>query len=363
MSSVFLSHNSTDKPLARKLAQDLVLRGVRVWLDEAELVVGDSLLQKIASAIEEMDYLAVLLSPASVSSAWVYKELEIAIARQLMTGGVKVLPVIVAPCEVPAFLRDTFYVRMDTEENYASGLRNLMRRLLPSVPYDPSPDPTFPPDAGFDWVRNPKRRVELLSTDANDRKRALRTLRGTALVIPLILELLIDESPDVTAAALEALRHQPSTESFWALEANSHEDPFGRHHPVNEILAPIYDYLESNRLPRQTTHKLFNLLSSPDETLSAIATFSLAASGMGEAIPRFISSVFVEERDLIREISVWGLAKGALFFPNDTRIKNALLVASNDLIGSVRERAEKALQRYGVKSTSRKRRPASIRTS
>jgi proline dehydrogenase len=37
---VFLSHNSKDKPAIRELADALEDRGVRVWLDERELIPG-----------------------------------------------------------------------------------------------------------------------------------------------------------------------------------------------------------------------------------------------------------------------------------------------------------------------------------
>ena len=39
--SIFLSHNSKDKPFVRKLAERLKRHGVSVWLDEAELNIGD----------------------------------------------------------------------------------------------------------------------------------------------------------------------------------------------------------------------------------------------------------------------------------------------------------------------------------
>ena len=41
--SAFLSHNSNDKPFVRRLASELRAAGVKVWVDEAELRVGDSL--------------------------------------------------------------------------------------------------------------------------------------------------------------------------------------------------------------------------------------------------------------------------------------------------------------------------------
>jgi hypothetical protein len=74
MSSVFLAHSSADKRFVRRLAADLLERGIRVWFDEAELLVGDSLFAKIGDGVREVDYLAVILSPASVKSPWVQRE-------------------------------------------------------------------------------------------------------------------------------------------------------------------------------------------------------------------------------------------------------------------------------------------------
>lgn len=57
MSSIFLSHNSKDKEFVRKLAIRLKDYGIKVWLDEAEIKIGESLINKIQIAIDEMSYL------------------------------------------------------------------------------------------------------------------------------------------------------------------------------------------------------------------------------------------------------------------------------------------------------------------
>lgn len=46
--SIFLSHTYTDKTFVRKLAADLEAHGIRYWLDEAEIKVGESLIEKYA---------------------------------------------------------------------------------------------------------------------------------------------------------------------------------------------------------------------------------------------------------------------------------------------------------------------------
>ena len=93
-SKLFLSHNSADKPFVNRLAKDLQNAGIRVWLDEAEMRVGDSLIERIADGIEAADYLGIVLSPRSVNSSWVQRELNIALSREINDRSIKVLPIL-----------------------------------------------------------------------------------------------------------------------------------------------------------------------------------------------------------------------------------------------------------------------------
>jgi len=355
MSSVFLSHNAVDKPFVRRLARDLVLRGIRVWLDEAELLVGDSLLTKIASAIEEMEYLAVILSPNSVGSAWVQRELEIAMSDQLMAKRVKVLPILAADCLLPRFLQDLFYIRMDTDEHYAAGLENLMRRLLPNVPFNPFPDPIVTADRAFDWVRNSSRRAQLSSPEPKVRKKAIEGLDSSALVVPIALGLLADDAQEVAAQAIETLKKLHASEAMMWVGGEDQYIPFGDdvvdgskivYYDLNWLLAPIYDYLESNKLPHQIIQKLFVTLEKDSQELRAIALFTLVLARVDEVLPRLISLAITEEDDLIREIAMWGLAEFSWSQSDDVRIKNTLLLGVNDLIGNVRYQAVRGLANY-----------------
>src|SRR5262245_46624147 len=108
-SSVFFSHTHADKPFVRRLGADLAALGARVWIDEAELNIGDNLLRRIAAAIDEMQYLAVVLSPDAVASSWVQQELEQAMASQLASREIKTLPLLYRKCELPGFLRGKLY--------------------------------------------------------------------------------------------------------------------------------------------------------------------------------------------------------------------------------------------------------------
>ena len=80
---VFISHASEDKEaVALPLAQHLNALGLRVWIDHAELSVGDSLRRKIDSGLSQSKYGVVILSPAFFSKEWPNKELDALVARE-----------------------------------------------------------------------------------------------------------------------------------------------------------------------------------------------------------------------------------------------------------------------------------------
>lgn len=105
MPEVFISHNHQDKTFVRRLGSDLAAEGARVWIDEAEIKVGDWLIGRISQAIDSMEYFAVVLSPRSVASSWVQQELEQALTAQLASRQIKALPLLLEACEIPLFLR------------------------------------------------------------------------------------------------------------------------------------------------------------------------------------------------------------------------------------------------------------------
>ena len=90
---VFISHASEDKDaVARPLANHLSTLGLKVWLDESELFLGDSLRTKIDAGLAKSRFGVVILSPSFFAKNWTKAELDGLIARE--NDGVKVvLPV------------------------------------------------------------------------------------------------------------------------------------------------------------------------------------------------------------------------------------------------------------------------------
>jgi hypothetical protein len=150
--TIFLSHNVTDKAFVRLLALHLTQAGAGVWLDDAEIKVGESLIGKIESGLVNSDYLGVVLSPDSVSSNWVQTELRAVLIQEITSGGpVKVLPIYYRDCEMPLFLRDKLYVDF-RKGSYRKALMKLLnamglnyepiKRLQKDIAYDPFSEAT-----------------------------------------------------------------------------------------------------------------------------------------------------------------------------------------------------------------------------
>jgi hypothetical protein len=133
MPSFFLCHSTKDKPFVRRLARRLKLEGVTVWLDEAEINVGDSLTEKIGSAIDKTDFVGVVLSQNSVNSTWVQRELQIAMQREFKERRIVVLPLLFEPVQVPPFLRDRKYADFTTSNGFEDSYLCLLKTLGVSV--------------------------------------------------------------------------------------------------------------------------------------------------------------------------------------------------------------------------------------
>jgi hypothetical protein len=123
----FISHSSKDKRFVRQLAADLVANDVQVWLDEQRIRVGDSIPEKIAQGLAESDFFLIVVSQNSISSAWVQKELNSALVKEIERRQVTVLPVKIDSSKVPDSIEDKKYA--DFSGSYATGLGELLTAI------------------------------------------------------------------------------------------------------------------------------------------------------------------------------------------------------------------------------------------
>ena len=124
---LFLCHASDDKYFVRQVRIDLAAAGHSVWMDEFEIKVGDSIVEKISTATETAEGLILFVSNASNNSPWVKKEWQSVLMRYLNGGTPKIYPVRIEECQVPAIIADVRYA--DFSESYNDGLENLLEAI------------------------------------------------------------------------------------------------------------------------------------------------------------------------------------------------------------------------------------------
>lgn len=127
--NVFISHASRDKQWAEWLGERLGKHGFRIWTDATSVPTGQSFIAELNRTIEKADVVLALLSPNYFQSAWCQQETAAAAASK-----VPIIPVLVEPCKVQAFLRN--YNWADLISDRDSGLRSVIQAVehLPSLP-------------------------------------------------------------------------------------------------------------------------------------------------------------------------------------------------------------------------------------
>ncbi|PWQ92936.1 TIR domain-containing protein [Leucothrix pacifica] len=94
---VFISHTSADDDFVKELRIKLELHGISVWVDSQQLRGGSKLEADIEQAIKDSGHVIAVLSPRTINSPWVRKEIQFAEAN-----GHKVIPLLLPGIEVTA---------------------------------------------------------------------------------------------------------------------------------------------------------------------------------------------------------------------------------------------------------------------
>ena len=127
MPSVFISHSSSDRIMATRIAEDLRSADIYVWLGEDNIAVGDSIIKAIQKGLHESEFVAVLLTPDSVNSGWVQNEWECIIDQEAKEDRVIILPLKIKNCDIPLFLKAKKCA--DFSIDYQTGLKDLINSI------------------------------------------------------------------------------------------------------------------------------------------------------------------------------------------------------------------------------------------
>jgi hypothetical protein len=137
---VFISYSRNDSLFVDRLAKDLKLNGISVWLDKWEIEPGDYIPDTIGKALESCRCFLLILSADSAGSPWVLHEWNTWMMMQLkneqraqqlnMMPRRRLLPILIDNSAVPAFLKAVNYIHIEKDgRGYQKDLKKLLNTL------------------------------------------------------------------------------------------------------------------------------------------------------------------------------------------------------------------------------------------
>lgn len=128
---VFISHSWDDKDrFVRKFAEKLRSRGVDAWVDEWEMLAGDSLVKKVfCEGIQNAQAFLIILSQNSIQKAWVKEELDLAVVKKIEEG-TRIIPILIDDCSVPEPLKSTIWIRIPNLNSYQGEFDKILMAIF-----------------------------------------------------------------------------------------------------------------------------------------------------------------------------------------------------------------------------------------
>jgi len=124
---VFISYSHEDRDFVSKLVWKLRDEDIDVWIDQFEIMGGESIIASVQTGIENNDVFLVIVSKNSMRSAWVQEELNMIFSKVIEHKSV-VIPILIDKQSVmPIFLRNKR--RVDFSRNFKSGFFLLLKTL------------------------------------------------------------------------------------------------------------------------------------------------------------------------------------------------------------------------------------------
>jgi hypothetical protein len=104
---IFLSHNSKDKGTVRSLARALESQGIRVWLDEEQLIPGKPWQEALEKVLQDVNSAAILIGNDGLGP-WETPEMRVCLL-EFVSRELPVIPILLPGApekpDIPAFLK------------------------------------------------------------------------------------------------------------------------------------------------------------------------------------------------------------------------------------------------------------------
>lgn len=123
---VFLSHSNVDQGFVAALAEVLRRHSVPVWYSKTNIVGAQQWHDEIGAALNRCDWFILVLSPNSVDSMWVKRELLFALQQNRFEN--RIVPVFYQPCDFSqlSWVLPGFQM-IDFQQGFEEGCRDLLR--------------------------------------------------------------------------------------------------------------------------------------------------------------------------------------------------------------------------------------------
>lgn len=121
---VFISYAHEDSEVALTIARGLENKGLNIWIDKKNLMLGDSLIDEIGKAITRSRFGLLVLSKSYLKKQWTITEFKALFHLQLASGQKVILPIwynITANDIIPKFpfladIKALIYPNMEMED-------------------------------------------------------------------------------------------------------------------------------------------------------------------------------------------------------------------------------------------------------
>jgi TIR domain len=133
---VFLSHSSLDRQFADDVTMMLRRHGVPVFYSQTNILGAQQWQDEIGDALDRCDWFAVILSPQSVNSMWVKRELSYVLTDNRLDD--RVIPILYQPVNYrPLHWTLRTLQIVDFTGTFDVGCASLLRTW--GLPYRPQP--------------------------------------------------------------------------------------------------------------------------------------------------------------------------------------------------------------------------------
>lgn len=123
---VFLSHSSADESFIDAIAEVLRRHGVPVWYSKTNIIGAQQWHDEIGAALNRCDWFVLVLSPNSVDSMWVKRELLFALQQNRFEN--RIVPLLHQSCDYNqmSWVLSSFQI-IDFRQGFEEGCRDLLR--------------------------------------------------------------------------------------------------------------------------------------------------------------------------------------------------------------------------------------------